>query len=201
MPTEVGRSTDFTLPIANPARIPQVACARAVRVRLWMRLGMIFRCDIAVCAMETNNCILTLTRPAGQELRAVRQAFTCKFATAAPGARHGCGNCGESLQESGDGTRHGVFAAGPETRRSPAFALACWSRPHCVRGHAGGWRGSSGRGAFGNLARPTGVEPVTFGFGNQHSIQLSYGRGMCILPRRSNERPVAIGVLAGRVIM
>jgi hypothetical protein len=35
------------------------------------------------------------------------------------------------------------------------------------------------------VARPTGVEPVTFGFGNQHSIQLSYGRTREILPRGS----------------
>ncbi len=200
MPTEVGRSTDSTLPIANPARIPQAACARAVRVRLWMRLGMIFRCDIAVCAMETNNCILTLTRRAGQELRAVRRVITCRFATAAPGARLGCGNCGESCKsvKMAHGTAHfrldlRLDAAGVR----PSVLVASTLRA----GHAGGWRGSSGCGAFGNLARPTGVEPVTFGFGNQHSIQLSYGRGMCILPRRSNERPVAIGVLAGRVIM
>ena len=40
-----------------------------------------------------------------------------------------------------------------------------------------------------DVARPTGVEPVTFGFGNQHSIQLSYGRIAADFTARA-ERPV-----------
>ena len=33
---------------------------------------------------------------------------------------------------------------------------------------------------------------MTFGFGNQHSIQLSYGRAAGILPRAANERPATV---------
>jgi hypothetical protein len=36
---------------------------------------------------------------------------------------------------------------------------------------------------FGEMARSAGVEPTTFGFGNQHSIQLSYERNQRIITK------------------
>ena len=40
--------------------------------------------------------------------------------------------------------------------------------------------------AFKEVVRPAGFEPTTFGFGDQHSIQLSYGRAFDRVVTRSD---------------
>ena len=40
--------------------------------------------------------------------------------------------------------------------------------------------------AFKEVVRPAGFEPTTFGFGDQHSIQLSYGRAVDRVVTRSD---------------